>query len=988
LWHENYRFEGLTIKRVRPPPKNHDRDPGDNLPNAPKDPEAEMAKRALRAANILPYARVGDVAKILRTGERVTLTPSIKEMLKECYPIDHYPRTNFEPKPLEHFTVSRDAVARIVMARSPRSHPGANGITFEALQNFCRWTYRAEDKDNPDYRWDIFCRLIAKIMSGQAVVLSDMLLDVLGAAFNKNADQPQKPFALRNLGIEESIMRIAAALVFELILPKALLEGFLTDFDLGAGRKSGAEIFGRLAAMLARSGSAIAVFDVVKAFNNLRREDIKAAVEDFNDPLLTAFVHFMFSKHSKVSFKCPLTGDEFVLWLMKGIHQGNPLSVFIFCLTVAFILKPFRARHPEVIVATFVDDMVLGHRKNAADNFPNVVNEFIQLFARHGLIFNLSDTAKSSIYSVHALPAPIQARFKSIGMRCQNEGIAPCKIPHGTPQFMEKHAANQIQKLGNRYQGLQALWLALNKYDRSLKKPTGRFYELYLNLVRLSFLSMPTYVLRTLHPSKCVAYRRVASEWSLSLIQNALPKFIELPPSLTPNTLCYPDLQAISLRIMQLPLTLGGFSLRMAESLGDIAYVASCLDCLPMMRKLAIRMDIQCTQNKIPELIITQRRIAKQIPAATPEFWLKADDPEDDSFDKPMQKTLTIMLNAVEIQAIAQLLSPCPVLAHAFNARIDPKQDHVSWTFNPKARAICKIGALNDAEFCRTFGTIIMYPVIAPRTCGCGQPIDPACYHLLSCKYNSYVEIHECVKLAVAARIRSFMPCDIAPMAVLLEQPVIAHYRRYRPELSSPQLIADMVLSLHGEVQQHPVICDFVSGITRAANRNGDYAAALNQAERMKSEKYGQHVIPRQCFFALAFGRTNILPPRVHEFCALVAKHFPTATHPDRKLRATFSRAIYSGVARTLNMAVRRLQISAAARVAVPAIPAFALRLPPAAPAARRSVPKSPLPLIRHESYLRARLAQVMRPDSEELTSSSRRHFGRQCAASDSEESD
>ena len=152
--------------------------------------------------------------------------------------------------------------------------------------------------------------------------------------------------------------------------------------------------------------------------------------------------------------------------------------------------------------------------------------------------------------------------------------------------------------------------------------------------------------------------------------------------------------------------------------------------------------------------------------------------------------------------------------------------------------------------------------------------------------------------------------------------------------------------------------------------------------------KYGQHVIPRQCFFALAFGRTNILPPRVHEFCALVAKHFPTATHPDRKLRATFSRAIYSGVARTLNMAVRRLQISAAARVAVPAIPAFALRLLPAAPAARRSVPKSPLPLIQHESYLRARLAQVMRPDSEELTSSSRRRFGRQCVARDSEESD
>ena len=155
----------------------------------------------------------------------------------------------------------------------------------------------------------------------------------------------------------------------------------------------------------------------------------------------------------------------------------------------------------------------------------------------------------------------------------------------------------------------------------------------------------------------------------------------------------------------------------------------------------------------------------------------------------------------------------------------------------------------------------------------------------------------------------------------------------------------------------------------------------------MKCEKYGKHVISRQDFFALAFGRTNILPPRVHEFCAFVARHFPTATHPDRKLRATFSRAIYSGVARTLNMAMRRLQISAAARVAVPAIPAFALRLPPVS-AGRRSFPKSPLPLIRHESYLRARLAQVLRPVSEELTSSPRRRFGLQCVADESEEID
>ena len=38
-------------------------------------------------------------------------------------------------------------------------------------------------------------------------------------------------------------------------------------------------------------------------------------------------------------------------------------------------------------------------------------------------------------------------------------------------------------------------------------------------------------------------------------------------------------------RILQLPLTLGGLSLRLAVT--DVAYVASCLDCYSMMRAAA-----------------------------------------------------------------------------------------------------------------------------------------------------------------------------------------------------------------------------------------------------------------------------------------------------------------------------------------------------------------------------------------------------------------
>ena len=147
--------------------------------------------------------------------------------------------------------------------------------------------------------------------------------------------------------------------VFDEVLPDILNSGKLDIFDLGVATKSGAEIFGRLGALFARSGSPVAVFDIIKAFNHLRRKDIFDAIQDFNNPLLSAFVSYLFSKDSKVTFKCPLTGELFICWLTKGIHQANPLSVFIFCLTIAYILRGFRLQHPGIIVATFVDDFLL-----------------------------------------------------------------------------------------------------------------------------------------------------------------------------------------------------------------------------------------------------------------------------------------------------------------------------------------------------------------------------------------------------------------------------------------------------------------------------------------------------------------------------------------------------------------------------------------------------------------------------------------------------
>jgi len=101
------------------------------------------------------------------------------------------------------------------------------------------------------------------------------------------------------------------------------------------------------------------------------------------------------------------------------------------------------------------------------------------------------------------------------------------------------------------------------------------------------------------------------------------------------------------------------------------------------------------------------------------------------------------------------------------------------------------------------------------------------------------------------------------------------------------------------------------------------------------------------------------------------------------KLRASISRAILVGVARTTNLAFRRLQLSAAACVGVPGISFFALRNPFAPAPPRRVIPKPPLLSLSTQDRLRAQLALVLAGSSEEsLEPSLLRHAsGQECAA-------
>jgi hypothetical protein len=105
-------------------------------------------------------------------------------------------------------------------------------------------------------------------------------------------------------------------------------------------------------------------------------------------------------------------------------------------------------------------------------------------------------------------------------------------------------------------------------------------------------------------------------------------------------------------------------------------------------------------------------------------------------------------------------------------------------------------------------------------------------------------------------------------------------------------------------------------------------------------------------FFPLPFSRTNALSSEIFRFCEAVDKHFPNHFCVERKLRATFARAIYVRVSQHVNLAVRRMQLSVAARVKVPAISPATILSPFVSLSRFRLVPRAPAKFSSHHALL------------------------------------
>jgi hypothetical protein len=376
----------------------------------------------------------------------------------------------------------------------------------------------------------------------------------------------------------------------------------------------------------------------------------------------------------------------------------------------------------------------------------------------------------------------------------------------------------------------------------------------------------------------------------------------------------FPPMMEISLDIMQLPLSLGGLSLRLPKETYAIAYAASCGECVPYLHAAAVRLGFVFVSAALPGLLDARALVVRQLDGylvRKPKELIIFERASEIADPAPLQESLTALLNHAKITRIAKALEQVPVLSHAFLARIDKAQDHCSWPFNPVARRNLKIAALADEDFSRAIQIAMLRPITLPRLCDCGAVIDPVGLHLLHCRRVHFAYLHDCVKTALVATCKSFQPLDLSAVSVVMEKPVARFYPRKNPLLpEGPVILADIVVSLSDTAQQACVIADVSSVLSRGPSLSADFHAALRCRSQEKRLKYSKYAIPSHLFHPVTVGRTNVLSRDALLFCDVIGNFFPTVPKAADRLRAAISRAICVGAARTLNTVIRRSQLA------------------------------------------------------------------------------